>query len=159
MVTGTLATKDFVAAVLLDRRRSVTAFQVWMTLFVILGVALIWTGGRDMGKVLTVLGAIGWIAYVYWRYVNLPEEVEKRFKQMPELHHPVTYEWDADYFSGSNISTQSRRPWSYYLGLKSTDDMFLLYFADHNFQVIPKRWFATSNEADQFLQAAKVPRG
>ena len=83
------------------------------------------------------------------------KQLATAFSQHAALRSPLDYWWDAETISARNAMGQSRRPWSSYVRSREEEHAFLLYQTDHLFEMVPKAWFTSAEQLEQFRGFAK----
>ena len=114
--------------------------------------ALLVAGSGDVQFANTVpifLFATFW-NYIYW---VLPyRNARKQFATQSFLHEPVTCAFTADEFSGLGPSASWTLAWSTLKNVRETKSLFLLYHHPSLAVIVPKRFFQSDAEMDQWRE-------
>ncbi len=114
---------------------------------------------------LVVLAIWAWmiiVACAIWAamwFVWLPRFSKRVYAQQKDLRDDTEIAWDAEAFSVTSDSGQSRLAWDGFHGWKRTEDMLLLYRSEAMFNFVPLKDAAFVKAADEIvghLQAAGV---
>jgi hypothetical protein len=152
MIAGTFEPKDLLAAswVHLRPRRAYAIVGSFLL------ASFLWAGwlsffgknarSDDWGRWI-IPGVIGYfVFYLVW----IPLQTRRTFKQRKDLQREVSI---AIVDAGLEQTTQDShgvKPWGDYLRWKEGKDLFLLYISDNMYQVVPKRFFSSVVEIDEF---------
>jgi hypothetical protein len=80
----------------------------------------------------------------------LPNKWKRIYRQQKSLRMPYRLEITEEGISGKTEKMQGSNPWSDYVRWKEGNGVFLLYWSDSLFQVIPLRFFATEGQIESF---------
>lgn len=162
-LTGKLEAKDYVRAQYLHIRPRPVFKIVGTLLLLLLGWAIwysYWGGGSgDLTAYdLMLPGAVVYLVSNY--YVYIPWKARRIFAQQKSFHRDAQSKFDDAGLAASSEVGEVTIPWSDYLKWKENGHMFLLYFSEPSFQMIPKRHFATSGDIKGFrrLLESKIGR-
>jgi hypothetical protein len=150
MISGAISSQHYLAALRLHRQRAVKRQLLVLVAFAAAGVIVVTAGYRLFGLILVGAGVGGLIGeFIQSRFV-LPRKAEKIYNQQAALRASYTYSWDKDGVSVSSETVQAKRPWSDYIKTLENDHFLLLYHSDIMFEIFPKSWFASREQADAF---------
>jgi hypothetical protein len=95
-----------------------------------------------------LLAFLGYLVF-HWAFV-LPAKWKRIYRQQKSLGMPYVLEISEEGISGKTEGMQGINPWSDYMRWKEGNGVFLLYWSDALFQVIPIRFFSTDEQVDEF---------
>ena len=149
MISGQVTEAEHVAAHRLHRRRGVLVVRAVLQLAAAAAIAVFFSVSRKWGVLLS-LGAVGGLAgeLVVGR-VFLPMRLRRLYAQV-KGRTALTYSWDATKLSLSSRHGHADRTWTDFMQAKEDDKVLLLYFHDALFEIVPKRWFRTTGQVDDF---------
>ena len=154
MISGAITSQHYLAALRLHRKRAVKRQLLILVVSAVAGVVIVAAGYMLAGLILVGAGVGGLIGeFVQSRFV-LPRRAEKIYNQQAALRATYTYSWDKDGVRVSSESVQAKRPWSDYIKTLEDDHLLLLYHSDIMFEIFPKSWFASREQADAFRALA-----
>ncbi len=159
MIEGQIAEADLLAAYRLHSRkgwRFLIAFWGLGILAIVLGyLALL--AGYQAGFLFRALGAglvlgvsFSLVLALVLRYVSVPRSVRRIYHEDAELSRPFTYAWDDEALRGRTTTSRWDRPWSDYLRWRQDDRLVLLYRSSVIFEPVPKSWFRSEAELEEF---------
>lgn len=140
---------DYLAAIRLNARPS----KVALVLAVIGGVIV--AGFLIINLILSILAALqgelrplfyfaifvmmvgGMVAFGY--FVQGPRNAKKTFEQTREMHGPMEVEVTTEGLKMTNPLGYSLRPWDFFRRWKENQRLFLLYLAENQILILPKR--------------------
>lgn len=154
MISGTLSENDYLAAQRLHRKEYVRRQSLILAALVLIGLIAAWAGYLLAGAALFGAGAGGFIGELFCAKVLMPRKHLRIFRQQVSLRSAYTYSWDSECISVVSEAGQAKRPWRNYIKSKESDDVFLLYHSDAMFEVIPKVWFHSLEQAEEFRRMA-----
>jgi hypothetical protein len=152
---GTFAPEDLVSAawVHLRPRKSLAlvgllllALVVGMTMFIFL------TGSAH---------EVGWAAWAMPGFtlygalvfgVGIPYKCRRSYAQRKDLQRPCTFAAGEGGFEFSTEGITGTKKWSDYLKWKEGEKCFMLYMSDNVYQVIPKRFLQSEDDARAFRE-------
>lgn len=152
-VSGTYTPRDIMSAtwVSLRPQRLVRVIGVLVLLLVL------WSGWMGFfGPRAEPGGWLRWVvpaAALYFGFVGgvlLPLKSRRAFEQRKDLQRPCSFTASDAGLLFSTEGTTSMKPWSDYLKWKEGDAVLLLYMADYAYQIIPKRFFASTVDLEAF---------
>lgn len=82
--------------------------------------------------------------------VYVPWTARRAYRRGKLIRDPADVEWNERSLTIRTTALQSSIPWEDYVKWKENDRLFLLYFSDTLFQVLPKRIFGSRREQDTF---------
>lgn len=134
---------------------------------VVLALAVIAEAVLVFGPHVPELGWVRWalpvslayFALIFW--VWLPYRTRRTFKQRKDFQREASYAPSESELIVQNDTGRSAKPWADYLKWKEGRRVFLLYLSDNMFQVVPKHFFSSDAEIEEFrsLLQQKVRRG
>lgn len=79
-----------------------------------------------------------------------PYKCRREFTQRKDLHSPLRFQITEEGIGFHVQSTTLLRPWGDYHKWREGRAMFLLYFSDTLYQMMPKRFFSEPDDVDKF---------
>lgn len=155
MIVGKISVEDFIQAQRLHRKK--VAF--WSNLLSGIALAVGLVIYLLMGKGILSFGIIGagigglageWVT----AYLLLPRKAARLHGQQAALRLPITYAWDASGLGVQHEEGQAKTPWKSFVKYRESKEIFLLYFNDDFFQMVPKSWFRDQAQVDGFRELA-----
>jgi YcxB-like protein len=154
-ITGTYTVKDIEAAarVHVRLRRSFAnmgLLLITLALFV-LGFAFFSSRPIESGWAVWVLVA-ALLYIVLFLSVGIPFNARRMYKQRKDLQRECTFSVSE---AGLHFSTEGMagtKPWTDYLSWKEGKGTILIYMADNLYQMIPKRFFTSDTDLQEFRQ-------
>jgi hypothetical protein len=152
-VEGRLTEKEHTAAQWLNLKPRPAILGVGVAL-VIVTMAALWLSffGSYSNQAQTarwaLLAFLGYLVF-HWAFV-LPNKWKRIYRQQKSLRMPYKLEISEEGISGKTENMQGTNPWSDYVRWKEGNGVFLLYWSDSLFQVIPLRFFATEEHIEAF---------
>ena len=154
MISGTISLEEHLAAIRLHRRTSTRWTGVFVGVVFVVGLAMWVAGETKLGYIVLGGSAGGMIGALFVMQVYWPWHVRRVHRQHKVLSFPITYLWDESHLETRNARGQSRAPWTDLLKVRENERLFLLYVTDHLFEVVPKHWFQSKAQIDEFRRAA-----
>lgn len=155
MITGVVSEQEYVEGHSFHRRPVAVAMN-WVMVFIFgVGLVLAFLGGGRWGYILIIGGLGGLLGEAVQARVYLPGRVRKLYAQFKGVDSPTTYTWDHSIFEIKSERGGVKRNWTDLHKVKENEDLFLLYTTDHLFEIVPKRWFANTEEVSEFRRYAK----
>ena len=154
MITAAISAKDYLAALRLHRKRAVSRQLLVLSVVAAGGLFALVLGYRLIGFILIGAGIGGLIGELVQSRLLLPRRAEKIYDQQASLRATYTYTWDESGLSVSSENGHASRPWSDYVKLLENDQLLLLYHSDIMFEIFPRSWFSSQEQADEFRAAA-----
>jgi len=152
-VGGIITEKEHATAQRLHQKpRPAFAWAGVLLLIVALGVLWLAFFGSHSHKAGAAPWAIlGFLIYLllHWTVV-LPMKWRRIYKQQQSLHRSFSLEITDDGISAQSDNLQGDTPWSDYVRWKEGDGVFLLYWSDVLFQIIPFRFFGDDEKIREF---------
>jgi hypothetical protein len=157
MITFVLVESDYQAAQRLHYRNS-TLWR-WLALHsaILLAVAAFLAFGpyqsaavRGWTWLLPTMVAWLWVVALSSRYIVMPRRLHRMFSEAPTLRQPRSYSWDESALTAQTSGGSSVVPWGDFLKSAADGQVFLLYMTPRQFLCIPRRAFASAEEADGF---------
>ena len=158
MITGVVSEQDYVEAQRVHRQPLATKFNWALGVVTLGGLALIVLGIKPWGLMATIGGICGFIGEAIQAKVYVPAIARKHYHQFKGIETPITYRWDTDGLSVQSDRGAGERKWKDFLKVRESDQVFLLYTTDVLFEVVPKRWFGSPEQALEFGALAKGTR-
>lgn len=156
MISGIVTPEDHFTAQFLHRREVTRRSYVICGAMVAVGTACFLFGQLIVGWAF-VGGGIGCaIGEFATARIFLPRKVRRLHMQQKEFASEVAYKWDAEYLEGRSSTGASKRPWKNYFKLKESESVFLLYQTENIFEMIPKTWFESDAQMDEFRRNAQL---
>jgi hypothetical protein len=92
--------------------------------------------------------------------LSIVTKAKRVFRQQKALQRLYEVSWDGGGLTVAGESSQSTTRWSDFYKLRELDDLFLLYFSDALFLMIPKRAFPESDLVLKFRETVTtaIPR-
>lgn len=154
MISGAISSRHYLAALQLHRQRAVKRQLLVLGALAVAGAIVAAAGYVLIGLVLVGAGVGGLIGELIQSRFVLPRSARKIYNQQAALRATYTYSWDKDGLSVSSDTVQAKRPWSDYIKTLENEDLLLLYHSDIMFEIFPKSWFASREQADEFRTLA-----
>lgn len=154
MISGAISSQHYLAALRLHRQRAVKRQLLVLAAFALAGAIVAAAGYRFMGFILVGAGVGGFIGESIQSRFVLSRRAEKIYGQQVSLRATYTYFWDKDGISVASETAQAKRPWSDYIKTLENDHLLLLYHSDIMFEIFPKSWFVSQEQADEFRALA-----
>lgn len=82
--------------------------------------------------------------------------LRRLFEQQKDFRGEFVYAWDDAGLHGRCTFGESRRPWTHFLRVRSSDRLALLYHHDALYEVFPARWFDSPAHYAGFLATARA---
>lgn len=106
--------------------------------------------------VCTMFGIIGGGGALVWRFIYirtiLPRKLREIFRQQKSLHRPYKIAWDDNSLSASAETAASKYNWADIHKWREGPDLFMVFYSDVMFQMIPKRFFKHDKDPSEFRQ-------
>jgi hypothetical protein len=149
MITVKLEEADYLAATRLHGRWSITRWSLMiLSSILVLGAGLLLllsdgtsSDSRFSGELFICITIAAWGVQAYVRWVGMPKRVRRLFGQQKSLQRVYTLSWDDEHLKIEGADGSSSTPWSDFLKWREDALMFLLYFNDILFRIVPKRAF------------------
>ncbi len=162
-IEGQLTEKEHTAAQWLNLKPR-PVFAIAGVLLVILSLIVLWLSflgpySHQAGTARwAVLAFLGYLLF-HWTFV-LPMKWRRIYRQQLSLQKPYKLEITEQGISGQTDNMQGTNSWSDYIRWKEGNGVFLLYWSDALFQVIPLRFFSTGEQVEEFrnILCEKVSR-
>ncbi len=152
-VEGQLTEKEHAAAQWLHLKPR-PAFVIVGVLLVILSLVVLWLSFFDLlnhqAKMarLAVLVFLGYL-FFHWTVV-LPMKWRRIYRQQKSFQRPYKLEITDQGIIGQSENTQGTNSWNEYVRWKEGNGVFLLYWSDALFQVVPLRFFQADEQIVEF---------
>jgi len=154
-IIGTYTAKDLVspAWVHMRPRRSLMMLGCLVALLALFALWLSFSGpsAETQGWEKWLLpGAILYLALSFGLW--MPHRLRRAYRQRKDLHRRCSF---AISHTGLHFETDGiagTKPWSDYLKWKVGETVILLYMSDNMYQAIPKHFFASESEFEEFIQ-------
>ncbi|HWH04523.1 MAG TPA: YcxB family protein [Gemmatimonadales bacterium] len=159
VVNVQLTPEDYIAASRLHGRRATWVgrhgFLVGATVAVFIGtfMALGWAADSLVFPFSVVVTTA--VALLVVNRVWLPYRCRKIFAQQVSLQRPYTVEFNDEGMHSRSENGTSTRPWTDLHRWAEGQDLFLIYYSDITFTMLPKR-FVTDSAALRALLATRV---
>ena len=111
--------------------------------------ALKWSISRQLGKMDYFFPGCAIYMILYY-FAFVPYRVKKIFKQNKFYQHEDEMEIDEDGIHSKSDLGQSRLPWDHFLKWKENKKLILLYPAETQFLIFPKKLFVSQQDLDEF---------
>lgn len=151
MIRGTISFEDFRAAQHSHARVARRLMRDVAVASTVAGVILLVLEYYLAGAVLVGGALIGMQA---GRKVG-ERMLARSFAQHAALRSPLEYWWDEVGIGARNAMGQSQRPWASYVRVREDERAFLLYQTDELFEMVPKAWFTSPEQLEQFRRFAR----
>lgn len=159
-----LSFEDYLAAQRLTMQpaRWVTFALILLFLFAVLGAILgVVAAARGDSSLLMMMvpAAALSVGVLLNQYVILPRRLRHLFSQQKDIRAPFEIELTPEAFQTTSATGHARRPWTDFVTWRENQNLFVLYYADNLFAIVPKRAFAEPNAVETirgYLQAANV---
>jgi hypothetical protein len=157
MITFVLVESDYQAAQRLHYRNS-TLWR-WLALhsMILLGIAGFLAFGpyqspavRGWTWLLPTMVAWLWVVALSSRYIVMPRRLHRMFSEARALREPRSYSWDESALTLQTSRGSNVVPWRDFLKSAADGQVFLLYMSQRQFLCIPRRAFASAEEAERF---------
>ena len=154
MLTIHITLDDYIAAHRMHHQRGTAIFLLVSTVILIAGLLLAAVGWK--WAIALVGGGIGGLLGGLWddRW-GVPGKVRKLYDQFKGISEPAEISWDDEYLRGKSADGQGQRKWEDYVQLKENEQIILLYITEQLWQVMPKRFFASAAQKEEFLALAR----
>ena len=118
-------------------------------------IAAYFGGGAHIPE--TALNFMGiWFLFVVGILVGirflLPWRSRRIFKQQKGLQRPHTITWNDDCMTYESEQATARTPWTDFILWRENDVLFMLYFSEVMFRMIPKRAFLGDDSVTSFRE-------
>jgi hypothetical protein len=147
---GTMALSDHLWAqfVHLRPRRTFAILGLLLVFayLVVVGLAVTRESSWHWPVILLVPGLYLLIFFLVW----VPWRTRRTFRQQKRLLVPIRLEIAHDGMRTSTQFSDVRLPWDGFLKWREGSGVFLLYYSDHLFQIVPVRFFSTLEESSAF---------
>jgi len=100
------------------------------------------------GTAYTFVGALLYLGL--WFFVYIPWQARRMFTQQKALREPLRLEASGEGLWASTSIAHGAYPWSHLHKWKEGKSLFLLYFSDSLFCIVPKRCFAHPGDVVSF---------
>lgn len=152
MLTGTIQVEDLISAnwVHIRPRRTLALIDITLLALFFLAVILAFFGGRrepdwqDWLMLLLVPCVATIVAFV------VPYKCRRAYEQRKDLQKECTLLPSDEGLSFKSADVEGMKAWSDYLKWKEGKSVFLLYVSDNLYQLVPKRFFATEADIENF---------
>jgi hypothetical protein len=104
-----------------------------------------------------LLAFLGYLIF-HWAFL-LPTRWKRIYRQQKSLGTPYRLEITEEGITGTTENMQGTNPWSDYVRWKEGNGVFLLYWSDALFQVIPLRFFSTDKQVLDFRRLLREKVG
>lgn len=151
-VAGTLTVEDFVAVNNMQEsvyQRIGLYIQIGL---VVIGLALWVSVAPRIGMVLAALGILDMVGERLWSRFVSPRRNRRLFDLLTDLHGHIVYEITDRGVGIVNQGGKSHHSWSEYLDLDEDERAFALFRSETMIEILPKRWFSTSETIDEFRE-------
>ena len=155
MITGTVSAQDYVEAQAVHRRTVAIWVNSVLGAIGVTGLVLLSIGVKPWGLILLMGGLCGFLGEAIQARVYIPSQARKHFLQFKGIEAPITYDWNSEKFSVRSDRGNADRNWGDILKVREGDGLILLYTTDVLFEIVPKRWFATPAQMDEFRTLAR----
>ena len=108
-----------------------------------------WIAGRDTWLFPAMFGAVLLYLVLYF-CVMVPISAYRIFNQQKSLNLPFSIEASPEALSSFNETGKSVMPWNHFVKWKEGGTLFLIYHSDVMFQLVPKRFFQSHAELNEF---------
>jgi len=150
-VNGSISTEDYAAAIRLASRATGAARLLTPTMLLLLFLALV---VQPLIRGVSLFIPIGVLAAMVAAVLILrtaPERAAKvAFRNSPMLGAPLQVAISEAGLSVKSQYGDSRLPWHVLPQRKRSDDLLLIYQSDMLFHVLPRRWFASDQQWEEF---------
>jgi len=152
-VEGKITEKEFTTAQWLHQKPR-PVFAVLGILLVIILLGVLWL--MFFGSFSHQAGSTRWLLLVFTVYIVmhcmiiLPVRWKRIYRQQQSLQRPYSLEITDQGISSQSENVQGTNDWSDYVRWKEGYGVFLLYWSDNLFQVIPVRFFSGEEEIEEF---------
>jgi len=159
-VHGSLSTEDYAAAIRLDSRASGLAKLLFPTVLLALFLAFVLQPllrGASLWFPITALLAM--VAVIFILRAAPERAAKAAFRTSPMLGTPQEIAISQDGFSVRSQYGHSNLPWQVFHKRKPSDSLLLIYQGEGMFHVLPRRWFASDQQWQDFnrVVAEHVP--
>ncbi|NIN12288.1 MAG: hypothetical protein GTN62_11650 [Gemmatimonadales bacterium] len=83
------------------------------------------------------------------RYILFRLRARRTYRQQESLRAPYVMRIDAAGLQFNSDFVNTREPWSHFRKWAESEDVFLLYYSDVSFMIVPKRLFPLGDEVEQ----------
>ena len=157
MISGAISSQQYLDALRLHRQRPVRRQLLVLISLALAGVIVAVVAHRLLGLILVGAGVGGLIGeFIQSRFI-LPRKAEKIYNQQAALRATYTYSWDKEWLSVWSETVQAKRLWSDYIRTLENEQLLLLYHSDIMFEIFPKSWFVSQEQATAFHVLASRP--
>jgi hypothetical protein len=158
-VRGNLQLADMRAAAWLHIKPRPTLAVIGVALVVLMVVVFCWsllsmTTAEPPAVTWWLLAAmiyLSLLSFVWWPY-----RIRKLFNQSKALQRDFRLTPSERGVLVSNEDGEMTLPWSDYRKWKESEKVFLIYLTDAQFQVVPKRLFASASDIEAFRSVLKA---
>lgn len=134
------------------KRTSAVFGAVILVLVVITMVALFFWQRQSWKDPVTWILPILFAYLMFTVFVLVPRRVRRSYAQRKDLQQDISMTVTSDGLETRTERGYNLKPWDDYLTWKEGKSIFLLYFSDQLYQMIPKRFFSTSDDIDAFRE-------
>lgn len=154
MISGSISYKNYLDSLRFHRQRAVKRLMIVLATLAVAGMIGVAAGYSLAGLILvgaSIGGVIG--EFLEYRFL-LPRRANKIYRQQVALRANYIYYWDKEWLSFSSDRAQGKRLWSDYTRILENDELLLLYHSDVMFEIFPKAWFTSPEQANEFRALA-----
>ena len=152
-VSGWVTQEIYLQAERLNRAKTLKTVYFCCGVFAIAGAAM-WALGYRLGGMLLGAGICGLLGVFVQDKLYLPYQLRTAVGQCKALSDELALTWDSLALTGSSANGYGVRPWADFHKWKENQHVFLLYFNDYLYEVVPKAWFPSADMVDDFRQCA-----
>jgi len=150
MIGGTIQLEDMLSA---QKKHAVGRKSLWISIALVLA-ALAYSAWfvLEWPETLEVLGWV-WLLVAVLIPIQLflfRRNIRKSYFQRKDLQRPASFEPSDDGLIAQTEHAKAFKPWSDYLKWSESHAVFLLYMSDNVFQIVPKHFFSSPAEIEEF---------
>jgi hypothetical protein len=109
------------------------------------------------GALLTCCAAMGAvIGVLVVKVITIPRKARRVFAQTPALQRPYQVAWDDQAVTSTNLHGTGTYPWAEFHKSRELPDMFLVFFSDVMFIMVPKRAFPDDATLQHFRDSIQT---
>lgn len=82
--------------------------------------------------------------------------INRAWKGLPNLHHPISFEANAEILQIKTINSESSIQWQLYTKAVETKNLFMLYQGKRLFYILPKRAFSSNEQVEEFRELVRT---
>jgi hypothetical protein len=158
MISGTITESELLEAYRFRRKRTDRFFYLSFVLIIVFGLLVAWRVDRTFGYILIGLGIFQMLFTFLLLHTLLPWRVRKTYRTMAVVRSPITWRWDAESVTLETAHSHLTRRWPEYRKTFENNQFFLLSIGGPFIQIIPKRWFQSEAQLNEFRKLAFAGR-